>query len=342
MKRGYLLMNTGSPDSPNVSDVKKYLGQFLMDPYVIDLPWPARALLVHGIILNTRPKKSAEAYQSIWSENGSPLIHYCQELTKELKLRFNEPVELAMAYGNPSLSTALEKLLKQDVQEICLLPLFPQYAMATVGSCIGWLKKIVKQKKSDVIIRMAPPYYNHPTYFEPIADKIRNTDEYILFSYHGIPERHLRKTDPTGKHCMKCENCCNTPNSEAHSLCYRQQCFATTDAIVKYLNLPDDRWRLTFQSRLGANKFNEWLKPYTDKTLRSLPSEGIKKLAVLCPAFFCDCLETLEEIEEEGKEIFINAGGESYRMIPCLNNSSEGIHCLETLMHDAAQWPVQA
>ncbi len=342
MKRGYLLMNTGSPDSPEVADVKRYLGQFLMDPYVIDLPWPARALLVHGIILNTRPKKSAEAYQSIWTENGSPLIHFCQELTTALQPRFNEPVELAMAYGNPSLPDALDTLLEQDVEEICLLPLFPQYAMATVGSCIGWLQKMVQQRKSDVVIRMAPPYHTHPTYIEPIAEKLKESDEHILFSYHGIPERHLRKADPTGKHCMKCNDCCNVPNPDAHAVCYRQQCFATTQAIVQAAGLPDDRWRVTFQSRLGANKFNEWLKPYTDKTLRAIPGEGIKRLAVLCPAFFCDCLETLEEIEEEGREIFMEAGGESYRMIPCLNHSPEGIHCLETIMQNADHWPIQS
>ena len=149
MKRGFLLMNTGSPDSPEVKDVKSYLGQFLMDPYVIDLPYPLRAILVYGIILNTRPKKSAEAYKSIWTDNGSPLIYYCEMLTKSLKLSHDEPIELAMAYGNPSLPNAIDKLIEADVEEICLLPLFPQYAMATVGSCIGWLKKILNQWNND-------------------------------------------------------------------------------------------------------------------------------------------------------------------------------------------------
>ena len=162
--------------------------------------------------------------------------------------------------------------------------------------------KALKATEEEIVVRMAPPYYNHLTYINPIAEKLKDCDEYILFSYHGIPERHLKKADPTGKHCMKCKDCCNVLNPDAHAVCYRQQCFATTNAIVQAAGLPDDRWRVTFQSRLGANKFNEWLKPYTDKTLRSLPSEGIKKLAVLCPAFFCDCLETLEEIEEEGKK----------------------------------------
>ena len=341
MKRGFLLMNTGSPDSPEVKDVKNYLGQFLMDPYVIDLPYPARALLVYGIILNTRPKKSAEAYKSIWTENGSPLIHYCNQLTEALKLLHNDPVELAMAYGNPSLPNAIDNLIEKDVDEICLLPLFPQYAMATVGSCIGWLKKILKQKKYTGTVRIAPPYHNHSSYIDPIAEKITDSDEHILFSYHGIPERHLKKADPTKKHCMKLKDCCNQINRDAHSVCYRQQCFETTKLIVEKANLSNDRYTISFQSRLGANKLNEWLKPYTDKTLEDMPKKGIKNLAVLCPAFFCDCLETLEEIEDEGKEIFMNAGGKSYRMIPCLNDSDEGINCLNTIMKNANNWPIQ-
>lgn len=341
MKRGFLLMNTGSPDSPEVKDVKSYLGQFLMDPYVIDLPYPLRAILVYGIILNTRPKKSAEAYKSIWTDNGSPLIYYCEMLTKSLKLSHDEPIELAMAYGNPSLPNAIDKLIEADVEEICLLPLFPQYAMATVGSCIGWLKKILNQKKFSGIVRMAPPYHNHDSYVEPIADRIKDANEHILFSYHGIPERHLRKADPTQKHCMKVNDCCNVKNTGAHAVCYRQQCLETTKLIVEKAGLHEDNYSVSFQSRLGANKFNEWLKPYTDKTLKEMPKKGIKNLAVLCPAFFCDCLETLEEIEEEGKEIFMDAGGESYRMIPCLNDSSEGIKCLETVIKNADNWPIE-
>ena len=201
--RGLLMINLGSPDSTDIPDVKRYLDEFLMDERVIEYNYFFRWLLVKGIILNTRPKKSAEAYKSIWTDNGSPLIYYCEMLTKSLKLSHDEPIELAMAYGNPSLPNAIDKLIEADVEEICLLPLFPQYAMATVGSCIGWLKKILTQKKFSGIVRMAPPYHNHDSYVEPIADRIKDTNEHILFSYHGIPERHLRKADPTQKHCMK-------------------------------------------------------------------------------------------------------------------------------------------
>ena len=211
--------------------------------------------------------------------------------------------------------------------------------MATVGSCIGWLQKLLKQRKSEVVVRMAPPYHDHPTYIEPIAEKLKRVMVH-LFSYHGIPERHLKKADPTGKHCMKCNDCCNVPNPDAHAV-YRQQCFATTHAIVQAAGLPDDRWRVTFNLASAPTSLTSGSNPIPTKPCAPC-GEGIKRLAVLCPAFFCDCLETLEEIEEEGKEIFMEAGGESYRMIPCLNHSPAGVHCLETLMHDAAQWPVQA
>ncbi len=336
MKRGFLLMNTGSPDSPGIADVRRYLGQFLMDPYVVDLPWPMRALLVHGIILRTRPKKTASAYQSIWTENGSPLVHCCTELANGVRAHFSEPVELAMAYGHPSLPTAVNHLLDAEAHEICLLPLFPHYAMATVGSCIGWLEKTLDKTGSSAQVRVAPPYYDEPAYINPIAKKLEEADEYILFSYHGVPERHLRKTDPTGRHCLKTSHCCHR-HSEAHATCYRHQCHMTTAAIAQAAHLPRDRFRISFQSRLGKDK---WIDPYTDETLKQLPAQGIKRLAVLCPAFFCDCLETLEEIEMGGKDLFMEAGGESYRMIPCLNCGPEGIRCLETLMKRADHWPV--
>ena len=335
MKRGFLLMNTGSPDSPKVEDVRSYLGEFLMDPYVIDLPWLLRALLVKGIILRTRPPESAEAYKSIWTENGSPLIHYCRQLTDGLNAKMPGPVEMVMAYGNPSVMHGVGKLLKQGVEEICLLPMFPQYAMATTGSCIAGVQAALRKFNSKAELRVAPPFYLEPAYIQPLAESLRDVSEYILFSYHGLPERHLKKTDPTGSHCLRTETCCETP-SPAHATCYRHQCFETTKAIVAAAGIPKDRYSVSFQSRLGRDK---WLEPATDTVLASLPSRGITKLAVICPAFFCDCLETLEEIEIRGRETFMEAGGESFQMIPCLNDTSAAFQCLETLMKNADQWP---
>lgn len=332
MKRGFLLMNTGSPDSTTVADVRRYLGEFLMDPYVIDLPFPLRYALVHWAILPKRPAQSAEAYKEIWTENGSPLIHYCRQLANGLADRTDEPIELVMAYGNPSVPDGVEKLLKQGVDEIALLPMFPHYAMATTGGCTALVKKKIRGRAT---LRVAPPFYLEPTYIQPLADSLKNVGEHILFSYHGLPERHIKKTDPTGSHCLASPDCCEK-ESPAHATCYRHQCLETTKAIAA-AGIPKERYTVAFQSRLGRDK---WLEPATDKMLAELPRKGIKQLAVICPAFFCDCLETLEEIEIRGKQTFLAAGGESFRMIPCLNDTPAGFQCLETLMANGANWPV--
>lgn len=335
MKRGFLLMNTGSPDSHQVKDLRRYLKEFLMDPHVIDLPWPLRTLLVNGIILPNRPAKSAEAYKQIWTPDGSPLVHTCTELVNGLNEKMEAPVELGMAYGNPSFQSAIGKLLDAGVDEICVLPMFPQYAMATGGSCEDGVTKEMKRRKSSATVRIAPPFYNEPAYIQPLAKSLADVDEHILFSYHGLPLRHLKKTDPTGHHCLSSKGCCNEP-SFAHDTCYRFQCLFSTREIVKEAHLSEDGYSVSFQSRLGRAK---WIEPYTEEMLKKLPAKGKKRLAVICPSFFCDCLETLEEIELRGKEIFLAAGGESFRMIPCLNNSPAAFRCLEALMADADQWP---
>ncbi|VGO15850.1 Ferrochelatase [Pontiella desulfatans] len=319
-------MNTGSPDAPTEEALRIYLEEFLMDPFVIDLPLPLRYALVHWAILPKRPAQSAEAYQAIWTENGSPLVHYCTRLADGLG------AEVGMAYGTPSFKQATENLLAQGVDEICLLPLFPQYAMATVGSCVAGVKKVLGNR---VTLRVAPPFYREPTYIQPLADALKEVDEHILFSYHGLPERHLKKTDPTGGHCLASANCCTT-ESPAHATCYRHQCFETTRAVVEAAGIPPERYSVSFQSRLGRAK---WMEPYTDAVLQELPTRGIKQLAVICPAFFCDCLETLEEIELRGQETFLEAGGESFRMIPCLNDTPAAFQCLEQLIKNAGQWP---
>ncbi len=334
MKRGFLLMNTGSPDAPTEEAVREYLREFLMDPYVIDLPFPLRYALVHWAILPKRPAESAEAYRAVWTENGSPLIHYCTTLAQGLNAAMDEPLEACMAYRNPSAAAAVDKLLAQGVDEICLLPMFPHYAMATTGGCTALVKKVLKGRAK---LRVAPPFYNMPELIEPLAASLQDVTEHILFSYHGLPVRHLKKTDPTGSHCMQAPDCCEK-QSPAHQTCYRHQCFETTKRVVEKAGIANDRYTLAFQSRLGRD---QWLEPYTDQVLRDLPEKGIKELAVICPAFLCDCLETLEEIEIRGKKTFLEAGGESFRMIPCLNDSPAAFRCLETLVAGAADWPLQ-
>ena len=301
-------MNTGSPAAPEEAALRVYLKEFLMDPCVIDLAWPLRALLVYGLILPRRPAESAKAYKKIWTEQGSPLVHYCIKLGKRLG------VEVGMAYGNPSFKNAVERLIADGVEEVCLLPMFPHYAMATTGSCIAGAQTAIKNRAT---LRVAPAFFNEPTFVDPLAASLAGVDEHLLFTYHGLPERHLKK--------------------DARTADYRINCTETSQLIASAAGIPPERYSISFQSRLGRAK---WLEPYTEEMLRNLASAGKKRLAVICPSFFCDCLETLEEIEIRGKKIFMAAGGESFRMIPCLNDTSAAFHCLESLMADAENWPV--
>ncbi|KYP14335.1 MAG: ferrochelatase [Flavihumibacter sp. CACIAM 22H1] len=331
MKKGILLMNLGSPDSTSVKDVRKYLNEFLMDERVIDLPYLQRFLLVKGIIVTFRAPKSAKAYQSIWTEQGSPLIVLTKELQAALQAQVAEPVEICMRYGTPSPKAAYEKLVNAhpDLEEVILVPMYPHYAMSSYETAVEYAKLQHKQGGYGFRLTVIPPYYDEPRYLHALAESIRpyleQGHDHILFSYHGVPERHIKKGDCTGKHCLQVANCCEQP-SPAHAQCYRHQCWVTTKKLTELLGLPDDKWSMSFQSRLGRD---EWLKPYTAKRLQEMPGEGIKKLAVACPAFISDCLETLEEIAEEGKEEFLHAGGESFTMIPCLNVHPEWVQTLK-------------
>jgi ferrochelatase len=314
-------MNLGSPDSTKVSDVKKYLDEFLMDERVIDKPWLFRALLVKGIIVPFRAPKSAEAYRSIWTEEGSPLLVISRQLRDALQKEIEEPVTIAMRYGNPSPQSAFDELVKNnpDLEEVIAVPLYPHYAMSSYETAVEYAKEQHTKGGYGFRLHFIQPYYNHDAYIAALADSIaphlEGDWDHILFSYHGVPERHILKGDVTGRHCLKVENCCAVP-SAAHEFCYRHQCFATTQLVVEKLNLPEGKWSQSFQSRLGRDP---WLQPYTAARLEALPKEGIKKLVVVCPAFVSDCLETLEEIAVEGKEIFLHAGGTHFEMIPCLN-----------------------
>jgi ferrochelatase len=321
MKRGIILMNLGSPDSTEVKDLRKYLNEFLMDGRVIDYPFLFRLMLVRGIIVPFRAAKSAEAYKKIWTKEGSPLIILTKELQRSLQQNVSEPVEVAMRYGNPSMADAYDALLKKnpELEEVILVPMYPHYAMSSYETAVEYAKEIHRKKKYPFRITFIKPFYDEPDYINALAESIKpflqQDFDHILFSYHGVPERHIFKGDITGQHCLKVENCCAV-DSPAHKQCYRHQCLKTTDLVAQKLNLPSGKCSYSFQSRLGRA---EWLKPYTAMRLEQMPKEGIKKLLVVCPAFVSDCLETLEEIAETGKESFLHAGGESFTMIPCLN-----------------------
>lgn len=314
-------MNLGSPDSTEVKDLRRYLNEFLMDERVIDYPFLFRLMLVRGIIVPFRAAKSAEAYKKIWTKEGSPLIVLTKELQKSLQQNVSEPVEVAMRYGNPSMAYAYDTLLKKnpDMEEVILVPMYPHYAMSSYETAVEYAKEIHRKRKYSFKITFIKPFYNEPDYINALAESIKpflqQDFDHILFSYHGVPERHIFKGDITGQHCLKVENCCAV-DSPAHKQCYRHQCLKTTNLVAQKLNLPSEKFSYSFQSRLGRA---EWLKPYTAMRLEEIPKEGIKKLLVVCPAFVSDCLETLEEIAETGKENFLHAGGESFTMIPCLN-----------------------
>ena len=327
--KGALLINLGSPDSPDPKDVKRYLGEFLMDERVIDLPKALRTFLVKGIILNTRPKKSAKAYKKIWWEEGSPLIVLSKRLRQSVQKKVTIPVELAMRYGTPSIEEGIKNLVNQGINEIILIPLYPQFAMATTETILVLAEEVRLQNHPQVSFTVLPPFYNHPDYIRVLSESIQENLkgkewEHLLFSYHGIPERHIRKSDVTKSHCKIDKSCCQT-SSKAHQYCYRHQCYETTRQVAEYLELKEGTFSTSFQSRLGLDP---WLRPYTDKTVAKFAKKGVKKMAIATPAFVSDCLETLEEIGMEAAEDFEEKGGEKLFVIPCINDRPDWVNVM--------------
>jgi len=330
-KRGVILMNLGSPDSTSVSDVRKYLVEFLMDERVIDQPYFWRSLLVKGIISPFRAPKSAEAYHSIWTKDGSPLVAITRQLQEALSAKIEEPVQVSMRYGNPSMTAAYDTLqMRQpDLGEVILVPLYPQYAMSSYETAVEHAKAVHQEGKYPFEIKFVPPFYNDPLYIAALADSIKpylKDDSFLLFSYHSIPERHIHKSDVTGSHCLMSADCCQTA-SPAHAHCYRHQCYETTRLLTTALGIPAERHTVSFQSKLGRA---EWLKPATTRRLQELPAEGKKDILVVSPAFVSDCLETLEEVAIREKENFLNSGGTCYTFIPCLNTHPMWVDALAT------------
>jgi ferrochelatase len=334
MTPGLLLVNLGSPDSPSVPDVRRYLREFLMDGRVIDMPWPVRFFIVNGVILPFRPKQSAHAYQAIWTKEGSPLVVTSRRVQAELQRRLPMPVELAMRYQNPSIASAVDALRARGVTEALVIPLFPHFAMSSFETAVERVKEVAAAQAPGLTVRVQPPYYQDADYITALVASaepwLKQDFDLLLFSFHGIPERHLRKSDPTQAHCLRTADCCNVA-SEAHIFCYRHQCFATVKAFVAKAGLSASKYAISFQSRLGR----AWLKPFTDFELERFAKEGVKKLLVICPAFVSDCLETLEEIGIRGKESFEQAGGQELKLIPCMNENSVWLQALENMVRRA-------
>jgi ferrochelatase len=319
---GVLLVNLGTPDSTSTKDVRRYLKEFLLDPRVIDIAPPLRHLLVRGLILPTRPRKSAEAYEKVWTERGSPLLFHTQDLVEKVRQRLGADamVEVAMRYQNPSISFALERMRRQGVDRIVVLPLFPQYSSAAFGSAVEKVWEEAAKRWNTPAIHVIEEFYEHPAFiraFERVARPVIDDldPDHVLFSFHGIPERHVTKSDEVGNHCLASAGCCDKI-THANRRCYRAQCFATARALAAALNLEPTQWGISFQSRLGRDP---WIKPYTDYRIEELAQAGTKRLAVLCPAFVADCLETIEEIGMTGAEEFKKFGGDELRLVPSLN-----------------------
>ena len=339
-KRGVLVMNIGTPDEPTTESVRTYLREFLLDPDVIDLPTPLRHLLVRGIILRTRPQKIAPRYESIWMEEGSPLRVYTQRMTKALEASIDDiQCEVGMRYGNPSIRSGLEKLKEAGVDELLLAPMFPHHAQATTGSSLKHAYKQLKAMDWKPAIIELPHFPSEPAFIEPLANSIRphlSNGTHLLFSYHGLPISHLKRSDSSGKHCQKIDNCCSI-GVEGNTMCYAHHCMLTTLSVVGALGIDELNWSISYHSRLGPAK---WLQPSTTKMVENLAEDGKTKIAIVSPAFLADGLETLEELDIEIREHFIEHGGQELVVVNCLNDDPNWIQGLVQLVENAFSKPM--
>jgi ferrochelatase len=303
-----------------------------MDGRVLDVNWFTRFFIVHFAILPSRPKQSAEAYHKIWTPAGSPLIAISRNVQSKLQSRVTEPVELAMRYQNPSISNVIRKLKEKGVDDLLVIPLFPHYAMSSFESAVERVKEVAAQEAPGMKLRFQPPFFDDPHYITALVasaqEYLDRGYDHLLFSFHGVPERQIRKSDPTGCHCLSRPDCCEIA-SPAQATCYRAQCFKTTAAFVAKAGIPKEKYSVSFQSRLGRTP---WLKPYTDFEIPALAQRGVKRLLVLSPAFVSDCLETIEELGMRGRETFLTAGGKDFTLIPCLNEHPLWLDALEQMI----------
>jgi len=335
-KKGVLLLNLGTPKSPNTKDVKEYLREFLNDPYVIDIPKILRKILVDGIILNTRPKKSAEAYQKIWTTDGSPLMINTKNLTHKVQKKFhqdskNVTVKMAMRYGSPSLMEVLKEFKNENIEDLTFIPLYPQYSYAASESSISKFNQIKEEQIPNIKTKTIEHFFSDPRFIKALADSMREPlqrfkPDCLLLSYHGIPERQIAKIANPPKECCS-PGCCDQWNEQNFN-CYRAQCYETSRLLAKELALPEEQVITSFQSRLGRTK---WIEPYTDFLLKDFPKEGKNRILVASPSFTSDCLETLEEIQLRYDELFKESGGKEFEYIPCLNSNDAFVDFISEL-----------
>ncbi len=337
-KKGLLLVNLGTPDAPETGPVRRYLREFLNDPRVVDIHPVGRWLLLNLIILPVRPARSAEAYRKIWTKEGSPLLVHSRQLAAAVAQRFQGEyeVELAMRYGNPSLPDAVKALRARGVEEFILLPLYPQEAASSSGSTLARAYEVLAEAWDVAPVRVVPAFHGHPGFLDAFAEVARPViaearADHVMFSYHGLPERHMRKSDPSGQHCLASAGCCDVL-TDVNRHCYRAQCFATSRGLAERLGLSKEGYTVSFQSRLGRIP---WIQPHTDVVLPELAKAGVKRLAVMCPAFIADCLESLEEIGMRAREQFLECGGESLTLVPSLNAHPAWVDAVVRLVREA-------
>ena len=337
MKTGVLLMNLGTPDAPEPGPVRRYLKQFLSDERVLDINPLGRWLLLNLIILPFRSRRSAKAYKRVWMSEGSPLLVHGQNLTAEVRAQLEStdtPVVLGMRYGSPSVASALHQLRERACDRILVLPLFPQYASSSTGSAIEEVYRESSRFWNTPHVQVLEPFYDDERFLNAFAAVGRpfweQQPDHVLFSFHGLPERHVQKSDDTGSYCLKQPNCCATLG-EANRMCYGAHCHRTATRLAEKLEIPADRYSISYQSRLGRTP---WLRPYTDLVIEEMAKKGVKKLVVFCPAFVADCLETLEEIGMEAVESFREAGGEDLQLVPSLNSHPLWVEGVTSMLRD--------
>ena len=333
-KRAVLLVNLGSPDSTSIPDVRRYLNEFLSDDRVLDIAKPIQQFVLKCFILPRRPKQSAHAYEQVWQPEGSPLMIISRQVQTRLQEQVDLPIHLAMRYGSPSIPEVLTTIVDGGVEDLFLIPLYPHYAMSSYETVVARVHELVVEQHAGLKVTTQQPFYDHPDYIEALYQKTRPHLEtgfdHLLFSYHGIPVRHLRKADSSRCHCTKVPDCCTT-SSPAHATCYKAQCLRTTAALAERAGLSEDRYSVSFQSRLAGEP---WLQPYTDHDLIRLGQAGCGRLLVITPAFVSDCLETLEEIAMAGRDSFLESGGGEFVHIPCLNDHPDWIRFLASRVNE--------
>ncbi|MEO7164658.1 MAG: ferrochelatase [Bdellovibrionia bacterium] len=336
-RQGALLLNLGTPDAPTTVAVRAYLKEFLMDPYVLDIAFPLRWLLVNGAILPKRPAQSAALYRKVWTDQGSPLLTHLQDLKAKVQNQFHKLneggwlIESAMRYGKPSIETALRSFKAAGIDDVIVIPLYPQYSLAATESSVAKCTELFQKIIPGGTLSFVPPFYSQSIFIDSFVEVFKKSlinfsYDHLLFSFHGLPERQVKKT--TNNFCFSQDSCCSEI-TEANQNCYRAQCYATAKLLAKGLGIPGDKYSVCFQSRLGRTP---WIRPYTDELYRELPKKGVRRLAVACPAFVADCLETLEEVQIRGREEFIQSGGEELKLIPSLNSSGSWVQAVADML----------